>query len=133
MSPAPSYFRPPPLKLMNGRLSFLVLSRSADHLPENPFARLSTLISDLTSLGHLDVYSMTRESLQRMLPAEPQHTRSQETSAPGGQGRVDMRAFEYRFSKGYLNALPPAQRPVEREVFGEFPLRLSPVVFRATS
>ena len=31
----------------------------------------------------------------------------------------DTRAFEYRFSKRYIDALPAAQRPVEREVFGE--------------
>lgn len=32
-----------------------------------------------------------------------------------------MRAFEYRFSKRYLDGLQGAQRPVEREIFGERP------------
>lgn len=32
---------------------------------------------------------------------------------------VDNRQFEYRFSMAYVRNLPEAQRPVEREVFGE--------------
>ena len=58
---------------------------------------------------------MTRESLQRMLPAEP-------AKAPEPI-KVDIRAFEYRFSRVYLDKLPPAQRPIEKETFGE-PSRL---------
>jgi len=56
----------------------------------------------------LDVYSLSRESLQRMLPAAP-------TTAPP----KDERQFQYRFSMAYVRALPEAQRPVERELYGE--------------
>lgn len=79
-----------------------------------PFGRLSNLVSELTSFGHMDVYSMTRESLQRMLPREA----AQAPAAP-----QEIRLFQYRFSKAYLASLPAGQRPVEREVFGESDVR----------
>jgi len=101
--------------------------------PSHPFNRLSELITSLQSLGQLDVYSMTRESLQRMIPAES----SAATNAPidttgtaravaangdsSQQAAAQMKAFEYRFSKPYISGLPPDQRPIEREVFGPFP------------
>lgn len=48
-----------------------------------------------------------------MLPAEaPAPVRSEQ------EAKVDLRAFEYRFSKKYLSGLDAARRPVEREVFG---------------
>ena len=37
----------------------------------SPFEKLSTLTADLTALGQLDLYSMTREALQRLLPPPP--------------------------------------------------------------
>jgi CD2 antigen cytoplasmic tail-binding protein 2 len=112
---------------------------SSNHTSERPhpseFARLNDLISSLTSLGHLDVYSMTREAMQRMLPPDaprPEPSTSQNPSRPISNnlrdGRAapntqpiptDTRAFEYRFSKKYLSSLPEGQRPLERDVFGE--------------
>jgi len=75
----------------------------------NPFTNLTNIVSALTATVQLDVYSLSRESLQRMLPAAP-------TIAPP----KDERQFQYRFSMAYVRALPEAQRPVEREVFGKF-------------
>jgi hypothetical protein len=77
-------------------------------------------VSGLTAIGHLDVYSLSRESLQRMLPAPATNgsangQRAASTSAPP----TDTRQFQYRFSLPYVRSLPEAQRPVEREVFGE--------------
>lgn len=71
-------------------------------------------------MGHLDVYSLSRESLQRMLPAPATNgsangQRTPTASAPA----ADTRQFQYRFSLPYVRSLPEAQRPVEREVFGE--------------
>ncbi len=66
---------------------------------------------------------MTRESLQRMIPASSAVPPS---SAPASNGSGAAappsanRAFEYRFSKPYISTLPAAQRPVEREIFGEW-------------
>ncbi|KAK4685035.1 CD2 antigen cytoplasmic tail-binding protein 2, partial [Tremellales sp. Uapishka_1] len=81
----------------------------------NPFILLSNIVSSLTTIGHLDVYSLTRESIQRMLPA-PAPTAAA-TPAP-----TDTRQFQYRFSLPYVRSLPEAQRPVEREIFGPFSL-----------
>lgn len=39
--------------------------------------------------------------------------------APALRPPTDTRRLEYRFSLAYVRALPEAQRPVEREVFGE--------------
>lgn len=79
-----------------------------------PFARLSDIVSTLTTIGQLDVYSLSRESIQRMLPAERMNGASAAAEPPR-----DTRAFQYRFSMAYVRALPEAQRPVEREIFGE--------------
>jgi len=78
-----------------------------------PFAKLSTIVADLTAIGTLDVYSLSRESIQRMLPREPEAERPAPPPPP-----TDTRAFQYRFSLAYMRSLPEAQRPVEREVFG---------------
>ena len=85
-----------------------------------PFTKLSDIVSVLTAIGHLDVYSLSRESIQRMLPAPP---------APGANGSrsehvtwtapADDRQFQYRFSMRYLQSMPEAHRPLERETFGE--------------
>ncbi|WVR07987.1 hypothetical protein IAU60_005030 [Kwoniella sp. DSM 27419] len=90
----------------------------------NPFTNLSNIVSALTATGHLDVYSLSRESIQRMLPAAP----AGENQANGGGVAArpppppsDKRQFQYRFSMAYVRNLPEAQRPVEREVFGPFP------------
>jgi CD2 antigen cytoplasmic tail-binding protein 2 len=77
----------------------------------NPFTLLSEIVSSLTTIGHLDVYSLTRESIQRMLPAA--------APTPVIAAPVDTRPFQYRFSMAYVKSLPEAQRPVEREVFGK--------------
>ncbi len=61
---------------------------------------------------------MTRESLQRMIPAPPP-TGEAPASASTPTQQIPTKTFEYRFSKPYLASLPPAQRPIEREVFGE--------------
>ncbi|KAJ9101912.1 hypothetical protein QFC19_004993 [Naganishia cerealis] len=122
-------------------------SHAADPHHQSPFARLNDLVSSLTSLGHLDVYSMTREAMQRMSPPDaprPAPSTSQNPSRPISDGLrdgraargtqpipPDTRAFEYRFSKKYLGSLPEGQRPLERDVFGPFPLR-SLMEWRAT-
>ncbi|KAI9638811.1 putative SMC2orf [Dioszegia hungarica] len=80
-----------------------------------PFARFSEIVSALTTIGHLDVYSLSKEAMQRMLPADP--ASAQQSAPPPAR---DTRAFQYRFSMAYVRALPEAQRPVEREVFGPF-------------
>ncbi|WWC92881.1 uncharacterized protein L201_007843 [Kwoniella dendrophila CBS 6074] len=87
----------------------------------NPFTNLSNIVSQLTTIGHLDVYSLSRESIQRMLPAEanPSNGSSSRSAAPP-PAPVDTRQFQYRFSMGYVRNLPEAQRPVEREIFGPF-------------
>ena len=82
----------------------------------NPFTNLSNIVSALTTIGHLDVYSLSRESLQRMLPAP---STNGSTSNGFSSAVRDDRQFQYRFSLDYVRALPEAQRPVEREVFGE--------------
>jgi hypothetical protein len=84
----------------------------------NPFTNLSNVVSGLTTIGHLDVYSLSRESLQRMLPASKEP--SSATSGPSApRPPPDTRQFQYRFSMTYIRSLPEGQRPVEREVFGE--------------
>lgn len=80
----------------------------------SPFGRLTAIVSGLQAIGQLDVYSLSREAIQRMLPREE--------TAPGAvpaRPPADNRAFEYRFSLAYLRTLPDDQRPAEREVFGE--------------
>ena len=61
-----------------------------------------------------------------MLPAE-----APKPVKPEQEAKVDLRAFEYRFSKKYLSGLDAARRPVEREVFGSstvlFVLLFSPL------
>lgn len=98
--------------------------------PSNPFTALSDIVSTLSTAGQLDVYSLSRESIQRMLPvsSEP-HNGSGNSSngngnAPAPSPRpastpTDTRAFQYRFSIPYVRTLPEHQRPVEREIFGE--------------
>lgn len=88
----------------------LTENRDPAHPHSNPFTHLSEIVSAMTAIGHLDVYSLTRESIQRMLPAS--------TAAPAPA--FDERKFQYRFSKDYLATLPAEQRPVEREIFGGF-------------
>ena len=83
----------------------------------NPFTNLSNIVSALTAIGHLDVYSLSRESLQRMLPAPPTNG-SSSTSIGIKLVPRDDRRFQYRFSMKFVRALPEAQRPVEREIFG---------------
>ncbi|KAJ9108888.1 hypothetical protein QFC21_000209 [Naganishia friedmannii] len=101
---------------------------------QSPFAHLNDLVSSLTSLGHLDVYSMTREAMQRMAPPDapvPAPSTSQNPSRPITDGLqvgrsvqsthpvpADTSAFEYRFSKKYLSSLPEGQKPLERDIFG---------------
>ncbi|WWC73618.1 uncharacterized protein I206_107590 [Kwoniella pini CBS 10737] len=93
------------------------------HTP-NPFTNLSNIVSQLTTSGQIDVYSLSKESIQRMLPAESANTNgsSQRPAAPPMPViPTDTRQFQYRFSMAYVRNLPEAQRPVEREVFGPFP------------
>jgi CD2 antigen cytoplasmic tail-binding protein 2 len=84
----------------------------------SPFGRLTAIVSGLQAIGQLDVYSLSREAIQRMLPRE-------ETAPAVAPARPppDNRAFQYRFSLAYLRTLPEDQRPVEREVFGELSVR----------
>lgn len=86
--------------------------RDLDHA--SPFNKFTIVVSGLQAIGQLDVYSLSREAIQRMLPRD-------ETSAPAAPARPppDNRAFQYRFSLAYLRTLPEDQRPVEREVFGK--------------
>lgn len=87
----------------------------------NPFTNLSNIVSGLTAIGQLDVYSLSRESIQRMLPSQPTNGGSNgnsATSSSTGRAAPDTRQFEYRFSMAYIRNLPEGQRPVEREVFG---------------
>jgi CD2 antigen cytoplasmic tail-binding protein 2 len=96
----------------------LPASSSADpSIPSTPFDRLSTITTDLTAMGQLDLYSMSREALQRLLPRPPP---PQQSAPPLDDGT----SYEYRFSMDHLRSLPEAERPVEREVFGSsrFPL-----------
>lgn len=86
----------------------------------NPFTNLSNIVSALTAIGHLDVYSLSRESLQRMLPAPPTNGSSSTANRVSPPPR-DNSQYQYRFSMKYVRALPEAQRPVERDVFGELP------------
>ncbi|KAK8849741.1 hypothetical protein IAR55_005076 [Kwoniella newhampshirensis] len=88
----------------------------------NPFTNLSNIVSALTTIGHLDVYSLSRESIQRMLPQTPANGSSRPAASAPLPPPVDNRQFEYRFSMAYVRNLPEAQRPVEREVFGPFSL-----------
>lgn len=52
-----------------------------------------------------------------MLPA-PRSSNGSSVQAPD----QDDRQFQYRFSMAYVKSLPEAQRPVEREIFGPFPI-----------
>lgn len=105
--------------------SFLVLFSSptstiySDSIhTSNPFTNLSNIVSGLTTIGHLDVYSLSRESIQRMLPAPADEAHNPPRAAPPPQPAADNRQFQYRFSMAYVRNLPEDQRPVEREVFG---------------
>ncbi|WVW86847.1 hypothetical protein I302_108902 [Kwoniella bestiolae CBS 10118] len=89
----------------------------------NPFTNLSNIVSQLTTIGHLEVYSMSRESIQRMLPAEDRSNGAASNAPAAPAPPADTRQFQYRFSLGYVKNLPEAQRPVEREVFGPFPIQ----------
>ncbi|TXT12978.1 hypothetical protein VHUM_01379 [Vanrija humicola] len=85
----------------------------------NPFTNLSNIVSALSSISNLDVYSLSREAIQRMLPRE----QADEAAAPAApRPPPDTRQLEYRFSLNYMRTLPEGQRPVEREVFGPFPI-----------
>ncbi|WWD20371.1 hypothetical protein CI109_104847 [Kwoniella shandongensis] len=88
----------------------------------NPFTNLSNIVSGLTTIGHLDVYSLSRESIQRMLPQNASNGSSRPAAAAPAPPPIDNRQFEYRFSMAYVRNLPEAQRPIEREVFGPFSL-----------
>ncbi|WVF68535.1 hypothetical protein IAT40_003303 [Kwoniella sp. CBS 6097] len=98
----------------------------------NPFTNLTNIVSSLTTTVQIDVYSLSRESIQRMLPRQTENNSATNGSGSGsGGGRPaapppppeDKRAFQYRFSMAYVRSLPEAQRPVEREVFGPFPVQ----------
>jgi CD2 antigen cytoplasmic tail-binding protein 2 len=87
------------------------------------FDRLSALTSDLTALGQLDIYSMSREALQRLLPAPPRPSGSSAEMPSAGAASQppppdDGASYEYRFKMDYIKSLPEGERPVEREVFG---------------
>lgn len=84
----------------------------------NPFTNLSNIVSALTAIGQLDVYSLSRESIQRMRPAPTQSTNGDGGAA--SRPARDDRQFSYRFSMSYVKSLPEAQRPIEREVFGKW-------------
>ncbi|ORY34665.1 hypothetical protein BCR39DRAFT_585630 [Naematelia encephala] len=109
------------------RKAAMAVDENSDPLhTSNPFVNLSNIVSALTSVGHLDVYSLSKESLQRMLPAQSQ---SQPQSRPPTNGSSSSSAppkpinnsqFQYRFSLAYVRSLPESQRPVEREIFGPF-------------
>ncbi|KAL7416061.1 hypothetical protein BDY24DRAFT_253566 [Mrakia frigida] len=95
---------------------------------DSPFERLSTITSDLTALGQLDLYSMTKEALQRLLPPPPPtSTRPPPPSSsssgppPSAPPPDDGSQYEYRYTMDYIKSLPEAEKPVEREVFGPFP------------
>lgn len=97
----------------------MIFSKDNIHT-SNPFTNLSNVVSALTTIGHMDVYSLSRESIQRMLPAS-----DMPRSAAGSNGSIatprtatDTRQFQYRYSMTYIRSLPEGQRPVERETFG---------------
>lgn len=99
------------------------------HASASPFERLSTLTSDLTALGQLDLYSMTKEALQRLLPPPPPTSTRPPPSSSSSSGPPplnpsadDGSTYEYRYTMDYIKSLPEGERPVEREVFGEFQL-----------
>ncbi|WVO18513.1 hypothetical protein L204_106232 [Cryptococcus depauperatus] len=92
--------------------------RDAIHT-SNPFTNLTNIVSGLDKIGHIDVYSLSRESIQRMLPQPLNNPTTHSTSVPS---KPDNRQFQYRFSMAYVTNLPESQRPIEREVFGPFPL-----------
>ena len=85
----------------------------------NPFTKFSDIVSALTAIGHLDVYSLSRESIQRMLPAAPAPTVNGSGSEHATRIPPDDRQFQYRFSMRYLSSMPEANRPIERETFGQ--------------
>ena len=85
----------------------------------NPFTNFSNIISGLSglpALAQVDVYSLSRESIQRMLP--PEAVNGTASGAPQRPPPTDDRQFQYRFSLAYMRSLPEGQRPVEREIFG---------------
>jgi len=94
---------------------------------DSPFERLSTITSDLTALGQLDLNSMTKEALQRLLPPPPPtSTRPPPSSSSSSSGPPqsappadDGSQYEYRYTMDYIKSLPEGEKPVEREVFGE--------------
>ncbi|KLT45820.1 hypothetical protein CC85DRAFT_268327 [Cutaneotrichosporon oleaginosum] len=96
------------------RKASMAIDTSRDPEHGSPFGRLTAIVSGLQAIGQLDVYSLSREAIQRMLPRDE--------TAPAAPARPppDNRAFQYRFSLAYLRTLPEEQRPVEREVFGPF-------------
>jgi len=94
-----------------------VFSKDSIHT-SNPFTNLSNVVSGLTTIGHLDVYSLSRESLQRMLPESASRDSPAGNSTPPVRPPPDTRQFQYRFSMTYIRSLPEGQRPVEREIFG---------------
>ncbi|WVQ96076.1 hypothetical protein IAU59_003177 [Kwoniella sp. CBS 9459] len=89
----------------------------------NPFTNLTNIVSSLTTTVQIDVYSLSRESIQRMLPRKPDSANGNSRSTVPPPPPEDKRAFQYRFSMAYVRSLPEAQRPVEREVFGPFPVQ----------
>lgn len=90
-------------------------SRSDPTHTSNPFTNLSNIVSSLSAISNLDVYSLSREAIQRMLPRE----QPTESAPAAPRPPVDTRQLQYRFSLNYVRTLPEAQRPVEREVFGK--------------
>ena len=59
--------------------------------------------------------------MQRMLPAPATNGSSNGLNGgfPTPPLRRADRSFQYRFSLNYVRGLPEAQRPVERDIFGE--------------
>jgi len=81
---------------------------------------MSNIVSGLTTIGHLDVYSLPREQLQRMiLSAGGKDSTAPSNGSPAPRPPPDTRQFQYRFSMTYIRSLPEGQRPVEREIFGQ--------------
>lgn len=93
----------------------------------SPFDKLTSLTAELTALGQLDIYTMSREQLQRLLPpparpaAEAAPLAAAPSVAPQGPPAPpadDGSRYEYRYTMDYLRSMPEGERPVEREIFG---------------
>ena len=99
----------------------VVIARSDRDSESSPFTQLTNIVSSLSNMRQLDVYSLSRESIQRMLPAVGNGATGNGAARSGQSAPPvrDARSFQYRFSMAYVRSLPEAQRPVEREVFGE--------------